>query len=100
MSERRLDFLEVLVRDNLGDNLEPDELNQEIVKMKAMFGDMVDEVMSEKMKVLNSYTVKKLMDQKIPVLTKELQKASQNPRKITSYSRNVLSLFDEAPNPD
>ena len=93
MSERRLDFLEVLARDNVGENLEPDELNQEIVKMKVMFEDMVDEVMSEKMKVLNSYTVKKLMDQKIPVLTKELKKAYQNPPKITSISSMVLPVF-------
>ena len=55
-----MDFLEVLARDNVGDNLEPEVLDQEILKMKEMFGDMVDQVMNnwvdEKMEVLNSNT--------------------------------------------
>ena len=52
---------------------------------------MVDQVMDEQIKVLNSDSVLQIMEQNIPLLTKELRKEAQNPPKIKIYSQIVQS---------
>ena len=96
-TERRLDFLEELARDAVGQKLEPDQLDQEIDSMKAMFTDLVDQVMDEKIKVINSDSVAKVMEQRIPILTKALRNVPQNPPKINSYSQITEKFLSNAP---
>ena len=55
--------------------------------MKTMFTDLVDQVMAEQIKVLNSDSVAIVMEQKIPILTKELRNVPQNPPKIKTYTQ-------------
>jgi hypothetical protein len=86
-----------LARDAVGQKLEPDQLDLEISNMKAMFTDLVDQVMDEKIKVLNSESVAKVMEQKIPILTKELRNGPQNPPKINSYSQIRESFLSKEP---
>ena len=58
-----------------------------------MFTEMVDQVMDKKIQDLNSDTVFAVMEQHIPQITKEMRKEPENPKKITTYSQMMHSLF-------
>ena len=56
-SDRRLELLELMGREGMGQNMRPEVLNQEVVNMKQMYAMMVEEVWNEEIKELNSETV-------------------------------------------
>lgn len=97
VTQRRVEFLEEITNDMMEDKLNPDDLSQEIEKMKKMFTCMVDQVMDGQIKVLNSDTVAKIMEQEIPLIYQEMIDKPHNPPKINTYTQIVESRFPDAP---
>ena len=62
----------------MGDKLNPVDLDHEITNMKKMFTHMVDQVMDEQIKVLNSDAIATIMEQEIPLIYKEFIETPEN----------------------
>ena len=90
---RRLDALEVVTKTIVGDKLKPEQLDQEILMMKEMFVDMVDQILENEIEELDSNTVVGIKHQNIPLITKKLRLFSKNPPKINSYAGIVRTKF-------
>ena len=73
VSQRRLDALEVLARTVVGDNLDSDQLDEEVLMLKEMLVDVVDQIMENEINELDDDTIEAIMEHYIPVLNEQIK---------------------------